>query len=323
MAEHSRIARYFAPLAAGEPGSFALTDDAALLTPPTGAQLIITTDSVIEGIHVLPAATPEQFAQKLMRRNLSDLAAMGATPWCYTLNLHTPRGLADDWFAAFAATLAAEQKKFGLTLVGGDSTSGAHGAPIHTTLTCFGLVGTAPLRRSGAQAGDDLYVSGSIGDAALGLKLVLSNDESRMMNHDFLTTRYHAPTPRLALGAALGGIATAALDISDGLIADITQLCRASNVGARVTRDAIPRSPELQQQLRADEKIWDCILGGGDDYELCFTAPRSARGAIAALAHKLSLPLTRIGEITAETSVTLVDETGAPIAITSTGWEHQ
>jgi thiamine-monophosphate kinase len=321
MTEHTRIARYFAPLAAGEPGSFALTDDAALLTPPAGTQLVITTDSVIEGIHVLPATSPQHFAQKLMRRNLSDLAAMGATPWRYTLNLHTPRRLAEDWFEAFASTLAAEQTVFGLTLVGGDSTSGAANAPIHSSLTCFGLISSAPLRRNGAQAGDDLYVSGTIGDAALGVRL-LTTHRSPLTIHQPLITRYHTPTPRLALGTALVGIASAALDISDGLLADITQLCNASGVGARIARDAIPHSPELQHLLHTNDSIWNDILGGGDDYELAFTAPRAAREAIDALAHELMLPLTRIGEITAEKNVSLVDDAGKKIAITRAGWQH-
>lgn len=321
MAEHTRIARYFAPLAAGEPGSFALTDDAALLTPPAGTQLVITTDSVIEGIHVLPATSPQHFAQKLMRRNLSDLAAMGATPWRYTLNLHTPRGVAEDWFEAFAATLAAEQSTFGLTLVGGDSTSGAARAPIHSSLTCFGLIRSAPLRRNGAQTGDDLYVSGTIGDAALGLRL-LTTHRSPLTIHQPLITRYHTPTPRLALGTALVGIASAALDISDGLLADITQLCNASGVGARIARDAIPRSPELQHLLHTNDSIWNDILGGGDDYELAFTAPRAARETIDTLAEQGAFLLTRIGEITAEKNILLVDGAGNVLTTDVTGWQH-
>ena len=156
MGERTRIAQYFAPLAATEPGSFSLTDDAAVLTLPPGKQLVITTDSVIEGIHVLLAATPQQFAQKLMRRNLSDLAAMGAMPWRYSLNLHTPATLDDAWFAAFTAALAEEQQHFGCVLAGGDSTTG--GVLIHATMTCFGLLDAAPLRRHAARVAEDVYV---------------------------------------------------------------------------------------------------------------------------------------------------------------------
>ncbi len=319
MAEHARIARFFAPLAQKEPGSFSLTDDAALLTPPPGQSLVITTDSVIEGIHVLQHATPAQFAQKLLRRNLSDLAAMGAAPWRYTLNLHTPAGLADAWFAAFATTLAGEQEQFGCTLIGGDSTSGPADAPIHTTLTCFGLLEGPALHRSTAQAGEDIYISGTIGDAALGLQLLQHNPQ----HNDTLTDRYHLPKPRLALGKALHGIATAALDISDGLLADIHQLCAASGVGACIQREAILCSAALQERLEHDPAIWQLVLSGGDDYELCFTAPTALRNHIAALSQQLGLPLTRIGETRAISGVALLDATGALLPLTHLGFEHR
>ena len=317
MAERDRIARYFAPLAQAESGSFSLTDDTAVLTPPAGQQLVITTDSVIEAIHVLPQATPQQFAQKLMRRNLSDLAAMGATPWRYTLNVHTPRGLPDSWFAAFADTLAQEQAAFGVVLVGGDSTSGAADASLHVTMTLFGLLTQPPLRRNGAQAGDDLYVSGTLGDAAVGLQLLQHSTENA-----FLTDRYHTPQPRLALGAALHGIATAALDISDGLLADVVQLCTASHVGVQLQRDALPRSAALQPLLDADASLWNAVLNGGDDYELCFTAPATMRERIAALATQLGLPLTRIGVMTETSNIVVVDAQGVAVDVSHTGWEH-
>jgi thiamine-monophosphate kinase len=313
MGERTRTARYFAPLASAEPGSFSLTDDAALLTPPSGQSLVVTTDSVIENIHVLPGATPAQFAQKLVRRNLSDLAAMGADPWRYTLNLHTPYGLAEEWFAGFSHMLAEQQKQFGMVLVGGDSTS-APGAAIHATMTCFGLIDGAPLLRSGTQIGEDVYVSGTIGDAALGLLML----QQKLPAEATLVARYHVPEPRLALGCALRGIATSAIDISDGLLADLAQICVASGVGAQVTRAAIPCSRLVGQQ----PELWDTVLNGGDDYELCFTAPASAREALALLANTVSLPLTRIGEITAGKDVVLVDEAGKTLPV-SPGFTHR
>lgn len=316
MGEHARIARYFAPLAAAEPGSFALTDDAAILTPPPGFALVITSDSVIAGTHVLTSATPEHFAQKLMRRNLSDLAAMGATPWRYTLNLHTPSGLNEGWFADFAAALAREQAHFGLVLVGGDSTSGA--PPLHTTLTCFGLLAGRPLRRHGAQPGDDLYVSGTLGGAAYALHLLQQNQPVDAA----LAARYHCPEPRLALGQALRMQATGGIDISDGLLADIAQLCAVSGVGARLTRAAIPCHLALTQAIAADEAAWRFALSGGDDYELCFTAAPVQRAALATLSAQLDLPLTRIGEITRNTQIALVDEAGAALPFHATGWEY-
>ena len=316
MAERTRIARYFAPLTAGEEGSFNLTDDAAILTPPAGQSLVITTDSVIQSIHVLPNATAQQFAQKLIRRNLSDLAAMGATPWRYTLNLHTPKNSSEDWFAQFAASLAAEQTHFNTTLIGGDSTSG--GNAIHTTMTCFGLIDGAPLRRNGAKTGDDIYVSGTLGDAAYALQLLQQNAHIDAA----LAYRYHRPTPRLELGTMLRNIATSAVDISDGLVADIQQICNASACGARLEQSTLPLSHHLQNAALTTAATFTFALTGGDDYELCFTAPKTHRAAIQTLAETTQLPLTRIGEITHGTAVEVVDETGKLITLSRSGYEH-
>jgi thiamine-monophosphate kinase len=316
MGERARIARYFAPLAAAEAGSFSLTDDAAVLAPPDGQQLVITTDSVIEAIHVLPGATPQQFAQKLMRRNLSDLAAMGANPWRYTLNLHTPTKLPTSWFADFAATLQQEQERFGLTLVGGDSTSG--GDAIHCTMTCFGLLDGAALRRNGATKGDDIYVSGTIGGAAYALHLLQQNAAV----NDGLSAYYHCPEPRLQLGQMLRGIATSVIDISDGLLADIAQICAVSGCGAHIERDSIPLQSELQQAAKQNATAWRFALSGGDDYELCFTASASERAAIQDIATKLGLPLNRIGSITDGCAVILRDAHGHTIPVSHTGFEH-
>lgn len=304
--EHPRIAAYFAPLAQGEPGSFHLNDDAAILTVPEGAQLVVTTDSVIEAVHVFPGATPQQFARKLLRRNLSDLAAMGANPWRYTLNLHTPEDTSDDWFAAFAETLAAEQAEFNMILAGGDTTFGMSGAPMHATMTCFGIIhpiAGPPLRRNGARIGDDIYVSGTIGDAALGL-LVLQGSSA---GDPHLIDRYHRPQPRLNLGQTLRCVATSAVDISDGLLADLQHICTASGVGAEIRCSAIPLSAAAQQMLHKNASLSEKILTGGDDYELCFTASHHARETLARLAEKLSLPLTRIGTVTTGAQVVVVE----------------
>jgi thiamine-monophosphate kinase len=317
MGERDRIARYFAPLCGAEPGSFSLTDDTAMLSPPQGQQLIVTTDSVIETIHVLKGATPEQFAQKLMRRNLSDIASMGATPWRYTLNLHTPHHLVDDWFAAFAASLAREQLQFGLVLIGGDSTSGA--THIHTTMTCIGLIDGLPLRRSSAQLGDDVYVSGSVGGAAYALSML----QQGFSVAPLLAARYHCPEPRLALGQSLRGIATSCIDVSDGLLGDMAQLTNASGLAARIMRDAIPLCTELHTAIAADAAAWAHGLNGGDDYELLFTAPPAMRATLQTLASKLGLPLTRIGEMVAGSGVSLLDANGAALPIAHAGWEHR
>ena len=316
MAEHDRIARFFAPLSGGEPGSFNLTDDAAFLDVPVGHRLVVTTDSVIEGVHVLPLASPAQFARKLMRRNLSDLAAKGARPWRYFLNLHTSGAVREAWVAAFAAALAEEQQHFGLVLAGGDSTSG--GERVQVTMTCLGLVTQADLLRSTARAGDDVYVSGSIGDAGLGL-LLLQHQLQHFSGAEWLEARYHMPEPRLALGAALHGVASACIDISDGLLADAAQLARASGVRLELQRGLVPLSDAARQVVMRDAQHWAAVLSGGDDYELLFTAATSQRPALQHIAQQLPLPISRIGAVAAGAGVTL---DGAEIA-DHAGYEHR
>lgn len=316
MRERDRIRQFFAPLTRGEIGSFQLTDDAATLTPPPRHALVVTTDSVIEGVHVLPSASPQHYAQKLLRRNLSDLAAMGAKPWRYTLNIHRTAVMDDAWFAAFTAALLADQETFNMLLIGGDSTSG--NGPIHLSMTCLGLADGAVLRRDGAKPGDDIYVSGTIGDAALGLTLLQQNPAAISP----LVARYHLPEPRLELGLALRGIASAAMDISDGLIADLTQLCEASSVGAILQRDAVPLHAGTQPMLQQNAALWPVILNGGDDYELLFTAHPSQRAALGDIAKKLALPCTRIGSVTSTRHVELLDGAGHALPLPQGGWEH-
>lgn len=322
MKERAIIADHFAPLTTGEPGSFNLTDDAAVLTPPVGKQIAITTDSVIQGVHVLPDATPQQYAVKLMRRNLSDLAAMGATPWRYLINVRVPRDVDKTWFAQFSDALRAEQEQFKLVLAGGDTTIG--GDTIHLTLTALGLIDSAPLTRSGAREGDMLYVSGAIGDAALGLAMLQADADAGGP----WTDRYHTPLPRLAVGNGLRNLATAALDCSDGLLKDVARLCEAGNVGVEIALDAVPVSSSTRALLDAAEgyearsAIWQTILTGGDDYELIFTAPASAQASLQEMARFVGVPLTPIGRITRERRMHFRDEAGAHAFSIDSGWDY-
>jgi thiamine-monophosphate kinase len=289
MREHERIAMFFAPLSAGEAGAFGLKDDAAVLTVPAGQQLVVTTDSVIEGIHLPHGATSEQFAQKLMRRNLSDLAAMGATPWRYLLNIHLPHVTDDLWLKHFSHTLAGLQKEFHMALVGGDCT---RGDTTHLTATMLGFVHT-PLTRAGAKVGDGIYVTGRIGDAAMALKNLATASEE-------LLHRYYRPAPRIHIGQTLHGVATACIDISDGLVADLGHLCAASNVGAVIDVGKIPFSPDGDIQT---------MLTGGDDYELLFTASTAPP--------TFDIPITRIGTIEAQHGVVIHGYDGP-----KTGYSH-
>lgn len=322
MRERDIIANYFVPLASGEPGAFALRDDAAVLDIPNGQQLVLTTDSVIEGVHVLPHASPQQFVQKLIRRNLSDLAAMGATPWRYLLNLRAPRETADGWFAAFAQTLKAEQQQFGMVLAGGDTTLG--GTHVHLTLTALGLTDGPALTRRGARAGDTIFVSGTIGDAALGLTMLQDDADA---NGPWVE-RYHRPQPRLALGKALRGNATSAMDCSDGLWLDLQRLCDASGVGARVELEKVPISDATRQLLDAapdaDSRsaLWHMLVTGGDDYELIFTAPAAQAQALQEMARFTGTPITAIGQITEELHLRYCDARGEHAFSMQSGWEY-
>ncbi|MGH6719309.1 MAG: thiamine-phosphate kinase, partial [Alphaproteobacteria bacterium] len=243
MDEFEAIARLFAPLAAAEPGALGLADDAAVLAPPAGRHIVVTTDVIAAGVHFLADDPADLVARKLVRVNLSDLAAMGAEPWVYLLGLTLVRPVDRDWLAAFAAGLAVDQAAFGITLAGGDTT--AHDGPTVLSLTALGTVAPgAALRRGTARDGDTVWVSGTLGDAALGLR-VLRGEFPRLAaaSRDHLAARYRLPTPRLDLGRGLVGLAHAALDVSDGLLADLGHICVASGLGASIQVDRLPLSP--------------------------------------------------------------------------------
>lgn len=324
LGEFDLIARYFAPLAAGTPGAFGLGNDAAVLDPAPGHSVVVTTDAMVAGVHFLPGDPADLVARKLLRVNLSDLAAMGARASGYVLDLALPPDLDEAWVAAFADGLRADQDEFGIALLGGDTVKTP--GPLTLALTAFGEVpaGTA-LTRSGARAGDVIYVSGSIGDGALGLK-ALRGEIAGLTDTDraALADRYHLPRPRLALGRALAarGLATAAIDVSDGLVADLGHVAARSGLAAEIEAQAVPLSTAARAALAADPGLREAVLGGGDDYELLFTAPPGAAAAIAALAEELALPLTRIGAMAAGTGVRVLDEAGAPISLAKAGWSH-
>ena len=320
--EFDRIATYFAPLAADFPGAYGLTDDAAVLSPAAGTELVVTTDTIVAGIHYIGDEAPGMVAAKLLRVNLSDLAAKGARPLAYTLNVAFPAALDDDWVAAFAAGLAAEQAEFGITLIGGDSVSTT--GPVTLTLTGFGEVpaGEAILR-NGAQPGDTVFVSGTIGDGALGLLAARGALSSLSDAHrEMLIDRYRRPQPRSVLGPRLRGLAHAAADISDGLVADLEHITAASGVGARIDAGHVPVSEAAAAVLRGDPSMLSNVLTGGDDYELVFTVPERALAAVNDLARESGLPLTAIGGIEEGEGVSVRDSAGNPVPLTRLGYSH-
>jgi thiamine-monophosphate kinase len=322
--EFELIERFFAPLSAAEPGAFGLTDDAAVIGVEPGHTLVVTTDTLISGVHFRAEDEPSNIAAKALRVNLSDLAAMGARPLAYTLSTAFPagQGVREDWLRSFADALGDDQARFGVTLIGGDTV--ATPGPLTLTVTAMGTAreGTV-LRRSAARPGDIVYVSGTIGDGALGLLAV--RGELAELDSDMgqaLAGRYHRPTPRIELGCRLVGLAHAALDVSDGLVADMGHICKESRVGATIEAARVPLSLAGGAAVAADPSLLVVALTGGDDYELLFTAPPATADALARLSGDLKVPVTAIGRVDAGAGVRIIDETGHDLSLGADGYRH-
>jgi len=321
LGEFDRIARFFAPLAA-DPDAFGLTDDAALLRSSPGRELVVTVDAMVEGVHFLPDDPAELVARKLLRVNLSDLAAMAAAPVGYVLTTALPAQRDDVWLADFARGLALDQATYGIRLLGGDSVSTP--GPITLTVTAFGEVepGRA-VRRNGARPDDLVWVTGTIGDGALGLLAATGRLVGATPPHrEFLADRYRLPQPRSGLGPALAGLATAMLDISDGLVGDLGHIVETSRVAAEIDAAAIPLSAAATAALAIDPARLSLVLSGGDDYELLFTAPPHAAEDFRRLADRHKVPITPIGRIRAGRGVTVRDAEGVEIRLSRGGYRH-
>jgi thiamine-monophosphate kinase len=320
LGEFERIRRFFAPLAG--PGGLGLVDDAAVVDCAPGRHLVVTADAIVAGVHYLPDDPPDLVARKLLRVNLSDLAAMGARPLHYVLTTALPVELGPEWLARFAEGLAEDQRRYGIDLLGGDSV-GTRG-PAVLSLTAIGEVAAGQeIRRSGAQPGDLVWVSGTIGDAFLGLDLLRGGYPALAPGHrEFLVRRFRLPEPRTELGPRLCGIARAMIDISDGLLADLGHICETSRVTAIVELDLLPLSLAARAIVEGEPSIRARLAAAGDDYELLFAAPADAAETIATLSLRLGIPITRIGRIDAGTGVRLVDAEGHQIPLEATGYRH-
>ena len=290
-------------------------DDGALVMPPPGEALVLVLDTLVEGVHFLPTLNPEALGYRLAAVNLSDLAAMGATPLWATLGLTLPR--ADpDWITAFMRGLSSAFRPFRVALVGGDTTRG----PLTLSLQLTGSVPpNAALTRHGARIGDSLWVSGTLGDAAAGLAVARAAEPESAAGRN-LRQRFERPEPRVALGLALRGIASACIDISDGFMADLGHLVTRSGVRATVYADRLPLSAALRAE-RAPGEALQLALGGGDDYELCFTAPPAALPRLHALIAS-GQPLTEIGEIIEGEGIALLDGNGQALTAPASGYLH-
>ena len=326
MGEFDLIARYFTrPTPRAVLG---VGDDCALLQPKPGTQLAISSDMLVEGRHFFAAADPFALGHKALAVNLSDLAACGATPLAFTLALALP-DVNETWLQGFSQGLLALADAHGCELVGGDTTQG----PLNICITVFGEVPVVngksqALLRSGARAGDDVYVSGTLGDARLALDALRG---TLVLPADLLAQarlRLEQPTPRVALGQALRGVATAALDLSDGLLGDLGHLLKASGVGATLDTSiaiqliAACAHPACTTGLISLKKQLECVLAGGDDYELAFTAPPAARQAVLAAARLAETPVTRIGRIDAEPGLRLIDAQGQRLSGHYSSFDH-
>jgi len=313
--EFDVIARHFTRPAAN--AVLGVGDDCALVDVTNGMDLTVSTDTMVSGTHFFPDVDPEHLGHKALAVNLSDIAAMGAMPYWAMLALTVP-SVDHAWLAAFAKGFFDLAAEYNVSLIGGDTTRG----PLTLTVTIMGEVPAgAALRRSGAKAGNDVWVSGNVGDAALAVahrhgKLVLTESD-----YHEAVMRLYEPTPRVALGQALRGQATAAIDISDGLLADLGHICRLSGVGATVDMASIPLSAIGAKHFDTDAGR-TAIVAGGDDYELCFTAPANSRESIAELTDVLGVPLTRIGQIKRGKGVSLLGPDGKALKIDGRGYDH-
>ena len=326
--EFDLIAEFFRPLASGHAAALDLRDDAAVLAGPAAdREQAITMDALVAGVHLFPNDSPRSIAMKVLGVNLSDLAAMGATPDAYTLAAAWPADMSRDWLEKFVEGLAWMQAQHGIHLVGGDtvSTSG----PLSFTVTAFGTVARGrALRRCNAQPDDALYVSGTIGDAALGLR-ILSGDmpvELSDTARRHLSRRYHEPEPRTTLGPALIGLANSAIDISDGLHADAGHLAVESGQRISVDVSDLPLSEAAREAVQAAPELIATVCSGGDDYELAFSVPGENATQIDALSASCGVRLSRIGKVTTPNGegpgVDVIDRDGSPLDLPYAGFQH-
>jgi thiamine-monophosphate kinase len=320
------IIRLLAPLAQGYPGAFGLEDDCALVTPEPGTELVLKTDPVAEGVHFLPGDAPEDVAWKALAVNVSDLAAKGAKPVGYLMALSFPEAPALAWMTRFTVGLRVAQVRFGCHLIGGDTDR--RPGPLTISITVIGSVPQGGMvRRGTAKPGDVLFVSGTLGDAALGLALRKDASLAKAWNltpeeDAHLRRRYLRPEPRLALTSALRAHASAAMDISDGLAKDLGRMCRASGCGASIRLKDVAVSTAAGKAVAADPRLRMHIVAGGDDYEILAAVPAREAASFEAAARQAAIPVARIGLATTVGDVVIEGPDGRPMPLDRTGWDH-
>ena len=314
--EFSIIERYFKPLSnLAQHGSSVIIgpgDDCAVLRIPDDMELCVSTDTLLEGVHFLPNSPAKVVASRTMAANLSDLAAMGATPYAFLLAMTFPE-VKEGWLAGFSKTLAGIIERYQVPLVGGNLSKG----PLSLTVTIMGTVPSGlAIKRSGSSVGDDIYVTGTLGDAAQGLAL-----SSQGSADGYLVSRYQFPVARIEAARQLRGLAKSMIDISDGLVAEIGHLAETDSLGAEISAWKLPLSKELIKSTGEDKAI-SMALFSGDDYELCFTADPADSSKIKAVSLSVDLPMTRVGVVTGDGEIVIKDTKGEPMEFGGAGYEH-
>jgi thiamine-monophosphate kinase len=319
--EFDIISKYFTPDIQRTDVSIGVGDDCAVVVPPEGKQLATTVDTLVAGVHFPNNTSAEDIAYKSIAVSISDLAAMGATPAWLTLALTMPDANS-QWLQSFAKSFGETAKMFELQLIGGDTTRG----PLSVTVQATGFVEPNHImRRDSARPGDSIYVTGSLGDASLGLKL-LSNADNSQVDQNVLghcLNRLNRPVPRIEFGCAVAEYCTCAIDISDGLVADLGHILKASHYGAEIIVDTVPISTELRSYFDAMGAIdWEMVISGGDDYELCLVIAEQHVSTVTSLAESMNLPLTRIGAINLEPELRIMYASGESLTINKSGYRH-
>lgn len=317
MDEFGIISKYFSPLAKNYSGALGLKDDAAIITPNTNNNIVVTKDAIVENVHFFKNDSAHDIALKLLGVNLSDLAAMGASPLAYLIGVILPKNTNQNWLEEFSASMADGIKQYGGALIGGDTVS--HDGPLTLTLTAIGEIPLGKeLKRSGAKEGDLVFVSGTIGDSYLGLQSIKGHVEA----YEYLQERYHKPIPRIEIGIKLREIASACIDISDGLVADLTHICESSGVGSEINLKNIPLSTHSRKIVDKNAGMLIKIINGGDDYELLFTCAAKKESEITNISKEVGIPIAKIGSITKGDKVTILDEAGSEIILQNGGYKH-
>ena len=327
VSEEDLIQQFLAPLTDKVPGAYALKDDCATLRPPAGHDLVMTTDALVSGLHFLPDETPEVIAWRALAVNISDLASKGATPMCYLMALSVPAAPTRDWMIRFASGLKDAQEHYGLTLIGGD-TDRRPGVSLSINITAVGYVPEGRMvQRATAQVGDRVFVSGTLGDAAMGLILRRNVDSKRFPTLDkdqrqFLLDRFLRPSARVELSSLLLKYASAAMDVSDGFVKDMGRMCSASGVAAQVILDRLPLSVAAERAFAEQPVLRELAANGGDDYEILATVPANQADAFEDAALELGVAVTDVGKIAEGAGLTLLNANGLPVTLSKTGHDH-